>query len=346
MKNLFRAFLCIVAIASMQTTVSAQIAYSITDNNRDATNLQQQYYEFDLSTGQGTLISDLTLNGQTIRREYEGLASIGGVLYGVAEFDTELCNTGSDPITGLAADLRIFRARGNYPLANGIASPIGPQIGELCTPAGFTEAAAAYNPIDGFIYSIAADDTLPASAPRSRIYRVSPTTGLSTQIGSGATANGIILTDGSGGDQNPYFDGLAILPDGRAYGSEARFTNNPNQSTDANVADNGGIYRIFLTGPNAGRATFVKYLFPTDVNRDTGLANNGFTIYVLLEDARVYTTTADAGVNTPVIPSVFPASGGSNTLATPGCLRPIAFPGQFCGDFEGFDIPNNGLGLR
>jgi hypothetical protein len=332
----------------MQSTASAQIAYSISDNNRDATNLQQQYYQFDLSTGQGTLLSDLVLNGQTIRREYEGLAGVGSILLGVAEFDTESCNTGSDPITGLSSDVRIFRHGGSpnppnppYPQANGISRPIGPQIGETCFPAGFTEAAAAYNPIDGFVYAIASDDTLPLSAPRSRIFRVSPTTGLATQIGDAA---GITLTTGSGGDENPYFDGLAILPDGRAFGTEARFTNNPTQSTDPNVADNGGLYRIFLTGPNAGRSTFVKYLFPTDVNRDTGLANNGNTIYVLLEDARVWTTTAEP--SSPVVPSVFSASNGSNTLVTPGCLRPISFPGQFCGDFEGFDIPNNGLGLR
>lgn len=341
MKNLFKMFLCIAVTASMQTITSAQIAYSITDNNRDATGLQQQYYQFDLATGQGTLISNLTLNGQTIRREYEGLAGVGGVMFGVAEFDTELCNTGSDPITGLSADLRIFRANGTYPLANGIASPIGPQVGELCSPAGFTEAAAGYNAVDGFIYAIASDDTLPATAPRSRVYRVSPTTGLSTQIGAAA---GITLTTGSGGDENPYFDGFAILPDGRAFGTEARFTNNPTQSGDPTVADNGGLYRIFLTGPNAGRATFVKYLLPTDVNRDTGLANNGNLIYLLLEDARVWTTTAEPA--TPVVPSVFSAAGGTNTLVTPGCLRPISFPGQFCGDFEGFDIPNNGNGLR
>lgn len=345
MKSFGKMCFCIAIIASMQSYLWAQIGYSITDNNRDATGLQQQYYEFDLSTGQGTLISDLTLNGQTIRREYEGLAGVGSVLFGVAEFDTELCNTGSDPVTGLSADLRMFRKNGDYPLENGIAGPVGPQIGELCTPSGFTEAAAAYNPIDGFIYGIAADDTLPTSAPRSRIFRISPTTGLSTQIGD---AGGITLTAGSGGDQNPYFDGLAILPDGRAYGSEARFTNNPTQSTDPNVADNAGLYRIFLSGPNAGRATFTKYLLTTDVNRDTGLANNGFTLYLLLEDARVYTTTAEAGVATPAVPAVFTAGNpaGSNFLSTPGCLRPITFPGQFCGDFEGFDIPNNGSGLR
>lgn len=341
MKQVYTAILCLVVLVATQTAVLGQIGYSISDNNRDTTNLNQQYYQFDLSTGQGTLIADLVVNGQQIRREYEGLGGVGSALYGMTEFDTELCNTGSDPITGLSADVRIFRANGSYPLANGVASAIGPQVGEMCIPAGFTEGAGAYNPIDGFLYYIASDDLLPTTAPRSKLYRVSPTNGLATQIGPAA---GITLTAGSGGDQNPYFDGLAILPDGRAFASEARFTNNPTQT--AGVADNGGLYRVFLTGPNVGRATFVKYLLDTDVNRDTGLANNGFTLYLLLEDGRVYTTdsTTAGAINTPSFPLGNPA--GSNTLSTPGCLRPIAFPGQFCGDLEGFDIPNNGNGLR
>ena len=336
MKIFYKVFFCIVAIVTMQSIVSAQIGYSINDNNRDATNLQQQYYQFDLATGQGTLISELRGSaGQTIRREYEGLAGIGATLYGIAEFDTETCNTGSDPITGLSSDVRLFRANATYPLPNGVTSAIGPQIGETCFPAGFTEAAAAYNQIDGFIYAIASDDTLPTSAPRSRIFRVSPTTGLATQIGDAA---GTTLTAGSGGDENPYFDGLAILPNGNAYGSEARFTNNPTQSGDPTVADNGGLYRVFLTGPNTGRATFVKYLLPDDANRDTGLANNGNQLYLLLEDARVFIT--DSSTASPTVAASY------GTLVTPGCLRPIAFPGQFCGDFEGFDIPNNGNGVR
>jgi hypothetical protein len=261
------------------------------------------------------------------------MASSGSVLFGVAEFDTELCNTGSDLITGLASDLRIFRAPGNYPLPNGIQNAIGPQIGETCFPAGFTEAGAGYNQVDGFIYAIASDDTLPATAPRSRLFRISPTTGLATQVGPAA---GITLTTGSGGGENPYFDGMTVLPDGRAFGSEARFTNNPTQSADPNVADNAGLYQIFLTGPNAGRATFVKYLLSFDANRDTGLANTqDGRLYFLLEDARVWTTTAEPG--TPTVAAVFPAGNpaGSNTLSTPGCLRPT----PFCGDFEGFDIP-------
>lgn len=341
MKNVYRALVCMLVLVALQVTAVAQTGYSITDNNRDVTNLDQQYYSFDLSTGQGTLIAPLTVNGQQIRREYEGLASSGSVLFGVAEFDTELCNTGSDPITGLASDVRIFRVPGTYPAANGVANAIGPQIGETCFPSGFTETAAGYNAVDGYIYAIASDDLLPSSAPRSRLYRISPTNGLATQVGAAA---GITLTTGSGGDQNPYFDGFTVLPDGRAFGTEARFTNNPTQSGDPAVADNGGLYRIFLTGPNAGRATFVKYLLPTDVNRDTGLAHlaNG-TLYLLLEDGRVYTTTADAA--SPVTAAVFPLGNpaGSNTLSTPGCLRPIAFPGQFCGDLEGFDIPSPAL---
>ena len=339
MKNINKVFICIVALVAMQSVVSAQIGYSITDNNRDVTGLQQQYYQFDLQSGQGTLISELRgPAGQTIRREYEGLGSSGSILLGVAEFDTELCNTGSDPITGLSSDVRIFRTGSvTYPQPNGVQNAIGPQIGETCFPAGFTEAAAAYNQVDGFLYAIASDDTLPASAPRSRLFRVSPTTGLATAIGGGGTGD-ITLTAGSGGDQNPYFDGLAILPDGRAFASEARFTNNPTQSGDPTVADNGGLYRVFLTGPNTGRATFVKYLLPDDANRDTGLANNGNQLYLLLEDARVFIT--DSSTASPTVAASY------GTLVTPGCLRPIAFPGQFCGDFEGFDIPNNGNGVR
>jgi hypothetical protein len=340
MKNMYRFLVVVITLVALSTATFGQIGYSITDNNRDTLLLDQQYYSFDLSTGQGTLIAPLTVNGQQIRREYEGLASIGSVLFGITEYDTENCNTGSDPITGLAGDLRTFRTAGSYPLANGVTTPIGPQIGETCFVAGFTESAMGYNAVDGFLYAIASDDLLPNTAPRSRLYRVSPSTGLATQITSAGAPNGITLTTGSLGDANPYFDGMTILPDGRAFVTEARFDNNPTQSTDPLVADNGGLYRLFLTGPNASRATFVKYLLPADVNRDTGLANtaNG-TLYLLLEDARIYTTTPDA--TSPVTPAVFPAGNpaGSNVLSTPGCLR-VTIPGNaFCGDFEGFDIP-------
>lgn len=338
---MYKFLVVVITLVALSTATFGQIGYSITDNNRDVTLVDQQYYSFDLSTGQGTLIAPLVVNGQQIRKEYEGLASIGSVLFGVTEFDTENCNTGSDPITGLASDLRTFRLNTTYPVANGVQNPIGPQIGETCFVTGFTESAMGYNAVDGFLYAIASDDLLPNSAPRSRLYRVSPSTGLATQITSAGAPNGITLTTGSLGDANPYFDGMTVLPDGRAFVTEARFDNQVPQNADPLAADNGGLYRLFLSGPNASRATFVKYLLPTDVNRDTGLAHtaNG-TLYLLLEDSRVYTTGPDA--TSAVTPAVFSAGNpvGSNVLSTPGCLRPTTPGGTFCGDFEGFDIPS------
>ncbi len=312
MKNLLKLFFCIVVIAAMQQAVSAQLAYSVTDNNRDASGLAQQFYEINLATGQGRLIQ--TLNG--IRREYEGFGSAGSMLLGVAEFDTELCNTGSDPITGLSSDVRLFTTNG-----------IGPQIGETCIDFG-GEAGAAYNPVDGFMYSIASDDELPASAPRSRLYRISPTTGRATLVTSGSDT-GIVLTSSSpaGGEQNPYMDGLAILPNGVAYGSEARF----GATSSGNL---GTLYRVFLTGPNAGRASFVKRLLASPDGEDTGLASlpNG-TLVLLLEDSQVL-----FGSPNDSAPFTAPSYG---RFTTPGCLTtPI------CQDFEGFDIPNGGAGLR
>lgn len=311
MKNFLKVFFCIIALLSMQSIVSAQIGYSVTDNNRDATGLVQQYYSFDLATGQGTLIQNLT----GIRREYEGFGSSGSMLLGVSEFDTELCNTGSDPVTGLSSDVRLFRVNG-----------IGPQIGETCINFG-GESGAAYNPQDGFLYSIASDDLLPITAPRSRLYRVSPTTGLATQIGPAA---GITLTATSpaGGDENPYMDGMAILPNGVAYGSENRFGN-------TSAGQRGSLYRIFLNGPNVGRASFVKNTLTIDANRDTGLANldNG-TLYLLLEDGRVFIGNANDSAPFTAAPY--------GTLTTPGCVRTT----PFCGDFEAFDIPNNGNGIK
>lgn len=297
------------------TTGYSQIAYSVSDNNRDATGLAQQYYSIDLATGQGTLIQTLDDGAGTpvTRREYEGLGSIGSVLFGVAEFDQELCNTGSDPITGLASDLRIFTKDG-----------IGPQIGETCIDFG-GEAAMAYNEQDGFLYSIASDDELPATAPRSRLYRISPTTGAATLVGNGVT---LTASSPTGGEENPYLDGLAILPNGLAYASEARF----GATQTGNL---GSLYRVFLTGPNAGRASFVKRLLATPDAEDTGLASldNG-TLVLLLEDSQVLFGNADPNSG----PFVAPAYG---RFTTPGCLvTPI------CADFEGFDIPNNGAGIR
>ncbi|REJ77303.1 MAG: hypothetical protein DWQ47_13005 [Acidobacteria bacterium] len=315
MRISLKIFLCAAALLSLSAIASGQLAYSVTDNNRDDSGFAQQFYEINLATGEGRLIQTLDdgAGSPTIRREYEGFGSSGSVLLGVSEFDTELCNTGSDPITGLAADVRIFTADG-----------VGPQIGETCIDFG-GEAAAAYNPADGWLYSIASDDNFPDTSPRSKLYRISPTTGEATEVGTGIT---LTATSPAGGEENPYLDGLAILPNGVAYGTEARF----GATGQGNL---GSLYRIFLTGPNAGRTSFVKRLFAAPDGEDTGLASldNG-TLVLLLEDSQVLFGNADPNSG----PFVAPSFG---RFTTPGCLTtPI------CQDFEGFDIPNNGAGIR
>ena len=336
MRNLTKTLACIVAIFVLQVVAFGQstIGYTISDNNTDDPPFnEQQFYSFDVNTGVGTLITGLGGQGAPegtggIKREYEGLASIGSILYGVSQpLAGTLCNNGNDPILGLNSDVRMFRINATYPLANGVSSAIGPQVGETCADFG-EESSAAYNPIDGFIYAVFSDDLLPATAPRSRLYRISPTTGLATQLGPAAGMTEVIST---AGDDFPYMDGLAILPNGQAFGVDARFTNNPTQDPDnvAGAFDNGGLYRVFLSGPNAGRAQFIKFLFRSDFNRDTGAANIGLTVYILIEDGRIFNTLTDAAstINGPV------------NLNLPGCLG----NGTFCGDLEGFDIPQPGV---
>src|SRR5262245_50833252 len=91
MKKLCKALIAIITIVSIQSLAMAQKAYSITDNDQDATGLDQQYYSIDLATGQGTLLDAVRIGagpGGHIQREYEGLASIGSTVYGIPEFAT------------------------------------------------------------------------------------------------------------------------------------------------------------------------------------------------------------------------------------------------------------------
>lgn len=331
MKSLLKVLACIVAIIAVQSFATAQTLYSIADNQRDDTGLEQQYFQYNVSTGAGTLLSGLG----TINREYEGLASIDGVLFGISEFATlagqsQLCNTGSDPVTGLSSDLRLFRVSGTYPLANGVASPVGPQIGESCIDFG-TETAMGYNPVDGFLYAIASDDLLPATAPRSRLYRVSPTTGLATAVLPNDGSTGIVLTAGSGGDANPYLDGMTCLANGNCFASEGRF----NFATPGNSATRqGAYYRVFtgnIPATSRGRATYIGPLRAAGQSgRDTGLANFGNTLYVLFENGQLYNNVAgETDLWT-----------GPTNLTSPGCLS------NPCTDLEGADIPRFSSGLR
>lgn len=396
--------LCLLAIFGLQSIAVAQTGFSITDNNQDATNRRQQLYRINIPNGDTSYIGDLVgPGGQRLIREYEGLASIGSTVYGVAEFAGALtggvaCNTGDDPITGLSSDLRTFKvfpsggASPGFPsgaqqlvpstgtpvqaqvgLNNGQNSTtnVSLQIGETCINAddGGTEAAMGYNAVDGFLWSISSDDLFLLPNIRSRLYRISPTTGLAQRMCFIDNADFAV----DGGDDNPYLDGMTILSSGAAFATEARFSADPN-GADADNRDFGGIYNIPLpSAPVAPvaefpaepvgpcEADFVKYLFPVDINQDTGLAHSGTTLYVLLERGTIFQTSIlpagavlfRAAMSTPG--AVDGANGGDvdgfGPLTTAegrieGCRGGDGAVAEFaaggvgvCRDFEGFDIP-------
>lgn len=374
MKNTFRVITCMLMILGVGSVIFGQnFAYSITDNNQDASSRRQQFYQINVSNGETTYLGDVvSSSGQRVIREYEGIASIGGSLYGVAEYAGLTgggvdCNTGDDPVTGLSSDLRILRrspiqtvpSAGNPTPAqvsgpNGLNTILGPQIGETCINAsdGGTEAGSGYNALDGFIYTISSDDLFAATGIRSRLYRVSPSTGLATFVAD--ITNPDFSTDG--GDQFPYLDGMTIFPNGDAFATEARFSIDPN-AADADNRDAGGLYKINL---GTGDSDFIKYLFPTDLNIDTGLASRGTnTLFILNERGIIYQTTTagntavSAGTAMRTTGATSGAGGGAAGLRIAGCRGAVVANPEFeegiapsvggCRDFEGFDIPSPGF---
>ncbi|HKE59561.1 MAG TPA: hypothetical protein VKB46_22780 [Pyrinomonadaceae bacterium] len=298
-----KVLLAIVMVFSLQSVGFAQtFGYSGTDNDQDVTNRPQQFYKINIITGETKYLGDYLVDrnndnaynesiasgtGERVQREYEGMASIDGVLYAVPEFANlqgvgQVCNTGQDPVSGLSVDLRIFRYNGPQQIvptsANRLPQPvelltpggaslensgsiIGPQIGETCIQFG-TESALGYNAQDGYLYSIASDDLIPLPNIRSRLYKIDPTTGLAVASAditnpcfnptTGAPTG--VCTSLQPGDPNPYFDGMTILPNGTAYASEVRFDVDP-QAADADTCDAGGLYRIYLNTGSTGAAS-------------------------------------------------------------------------------------------
>ncbi|HKR13998.1 MAG TPA: hypothetical protein VJT15_18190 [Pyrinomonadaceae bacterium] len=390
---------CLLAILSLQVPALAQTAYSIVDNNQDVTLRRQQLYRINVLSGDTQYIGDLVSpTGQRIIREYEGLASVGSALYGVAEFaglggtGTD-CNTSDDPWTGLSSDVRQFRvfpegeadpvtpsgAQQTVPtpgtptpaqiaLRNGQNTNAGPQIGETCinTTDGGTEAAASYNQQDGFIWNISSDDNFNPNNTRSRLYRTSPTTGLSQLMCRIVNAD----WETDGGDAFPYLDGMTTFSTGETYATEARFSVDPNPG-DVDTRDFGGLYEITLPGSPVSEGAgdceveFIKHLFPVDVNQDTGLAHENQTLYILLEQGMIYSTGTGAGsgvvhvssLSTHSGPATGAGGGDSNGVVAGGVVAGRiegcrgANPGDpefqnniaptigACRDFEGFDIP-------
>ena len=298
--------------------------------------------------------------GERMQREYEGLASIRTTLYGVPEFApldgiVERCGTGSDPISGLSVDLRPWHVEGpkqtvpsvanrlpapvKFPNTSGVgqvgygnqgflSSIAGPSIGETCINFG-TESALGYNINDGYFYSVASDDLIPLPNVRSRVYKINAQTGLAVagcdvvnpnQPGPGAN-NGQPT-----GDFNPYLDGMTITPNGRVYGTEARFDQDPN-AADADTRDNAGLYQIDIsslstfnlsniqnpqgvgTNPvgSGCNAVLVSYLLPVDLNRDTGLANasgSNTNLFMINERGIIYLMILNVSGATSTLTSI------------------------------------------
>jgi hypothetical protein len=232
-----------VTLISAQSLGWAQMGYSVSDDN-------QHFYEIDLSTG---TVTDRGPVGTS--NELEGLASIGPLVFGVGEYVPDDLRTPSE--------LRL------------ISRPEGLLIGLTGIQFG-TEAGAAYNPTDGFIYSVASDDTLAEGEIRTRCYRINPSTGLATEVGAGTTT---------------YLDGLAIDNDGNAYASDLRLTDS--------------IYRLNLQDCTPTLVGPVGF----SIDRDSGLAydlDNG-VLYALEEGkadaseaATVYRVDPATGQATPV----------------------------------------------
>lgn len=361
MKNIARALVCLMVIASLQIAGLAQTTgYSIVDNNQDATQRNQQLYRINTSNGETNYIGDLVIGGQRVQREYEGLASIGATLYGISEFGDltgggVLCNTGDNPITGLSTDLRTFRvgpqqtvptpatpSPAPVALPSGLNTVVGPQIGETCMAFG-SESGMGYNATDGYLYSVSSDDLIANTLVRTQVNKISPSTGLNV-----ASCN--VVGAGAGADPFPYLDGASFVG-ANMFGADARFTNNPVQT--AGVRDNGGLYQIDISslapfsvsnlGPASGpqvvgqnpttnltcSATLVKYLFDTDLNFDTGLATRGATLVILRENGGLFTTNTLPGgavspqINLRTTGATSGAGGGAAGQRIEGCRGAI-----------------------
>jgi hypothetical protein len=311
--------------------------------------------------------------GERIQREYEGLASIRSTVYAVPEFApldgiVERCGTGSDPIDGLSVDLRPFRVEGpkqTLPsVANRLPAPVkfanpsgvgqagfgnqgyissvaGPSIGETCINFG-SESALGYNINDGYFYSVASDDLILLPNTRSRMYKINAQTGLAVAGCDVVNPNQLGPAANNGqptGDFQPYLDGLTITPNGRVYGTELRFDNDPN-AADADNRDNGGLYQIDISSlaafnlsnvqnpqgvglnPPLGacNAVLVSYLLPADINRDTGLANannSNTNLFMLNEFGLIYAMTLNVAGPASVltaINNVAPVTMGTNGI--------------------------------
>lgn len=300
-------------VAAQSVAFAQNIGFSI--NDRDNA-LPQLCYRIDVSNGAATEVGDLVDNitGANAVAEYEGLASVGSVLYGVSEFDPALGN----PLER-ANIATISPEPASNPAGGECRRAIIGQSGDGAANTLFgTEAGSAYRSQDGFIYTVYGDDlTVGPRGEIMRLYTNSPTNGRAVFVGDVRldTPTGAAI----------YVDGLAIDSTGAIFGSDGRGIAGQPES----------FYRINLprvadpNNPGNFVVTATRLCTLPASNEDTGLAfdfaNSRF--FILYEGA---TPSAPA----PRVQQITAASGAC-VLGTENNLNPL----PIAGDFEAFDIP-------
>jgi len=219
-------------------------------------------YRIDLSNGMamnlGTINTDAVLGG---------IAASGANLYAVSTSDNG----------NLASQLY------------NVTTPPGSLVGDTSPRFGST-TGAAYRSQDGFIYDLQGSPSLTMGASQSALYQINPATASSTLLGfSNTYANGLAFSNGGAAyatdfqqsgslyqvSLNPYAltlvgsFGLGI--GGTGFNSGAAF--DPSNGALYVLREDGAIFTVSTSGPNAGAATFDSFVIDssTDMRIDSSL---------------------------------------------------------------------------
>jgi len=251
MKILVKALVCAAVLVSVQSNVFAQFGYTVSDHDNL---VPQELIRFDIDTCQVESLGPINTLA-----EQEGLFSVGSLLFGYSEFDPALTN----PLESIPATRLL-------PPPQTQGGPLGPDPNQpICrNPAGAfgTESAAAYNPLDGFVYVANSDDLQPAGQVRTRFFRFKP----------GCQDFQVLATS------TTYVDGLAFDSQGNGYASDMRLTD-----------------RIYRFNPATQSLTALGPLGPA-TDQDSGLAYDfeNDRLILLLELGQVYRVNITTGAGT------------------------------------------------
>lgn len=256
MKFSLKSIVCAALLAVAPTIASAQVGYSVADFNGTA---PQRLYRFDVNDG---IMEDLgTIETNT---EQEGLFSVGSLLFGYSENDPALAT--EDQRT---PGTRILPFPGsNAPNLIGSGENANRRVCSAGPAAAFgSEAGAAFNPVDGYVYVVNSNDNPADGVVGSRFFRFKP---------------GCVGFQQVGAQTSTYIDGLAVSPGGTIYASDARLTD-----------------RVYTLSPSSGALSPIgSFGIPT--NLDSGLAwdfeNN--RLLMLLETGLIYQINITSGAAT------------------------------------------------